>query len=45
MERLLKSKKILLDEFDIQYVIPCIRYENGKEIVDEFELKFIRKEE
>ena len=37
MEKLLKSKKILLNDFDIQYVIPCIRYENGKEVVAEFE--------
>jgi len=45
MEKILKSKNILLEDFEIQYVVPSIYYLNGKEVVEEFELKFIRKEE
>lgn len=45
LEKILKKKNIKLDDFEIQYVIPSIYYLNGKEVVEGFELKFIRKEE
>lgn len=45
LEQILKKKNIRLDDFDIQYVVPQIYYLNGKEVVEEFELKFIRKDE
>jgi len=39
----LKDRNISLKDFDITYIIPYIKFENNKEIVEEFEIKFQRK--
>jgi hypothetical protein len=40
----LKEKKIDLEDFKVSYLIPMIRYEDKKEVVESFELKFENKQ-
>ena len=41
----LREKNIKLSEFDLEYIVPCIRIEKGKEMVEEFDLKFKRSDD